>query len=122
MQGDSANGKQRILVLGAGELGWAMLRGLAAQASPDEIEIAVLLRPSTADAVAPAKRAEVDAIRALGIAIEPADLIAVDVAALAAIFERYDMVIGCVGFAAGRGIQRKLTEAVLAAGVGRYIP
>ncbi|QQP96722.1 aromatic alcohol reductase [Lysobacter enzymogenes] len=122
MQGDAAQVKQRILVVGAGELGLAVLRGLAAHEGGTQADIAVLLRPATVSSQAPGKLAELDEIRALGVAVEPADVAAASVAELAAVFARYDTVIGCVGFAAGRGMQRKLTQAVLDAGVARYVP
>lgn len=122
MQADLANVKQRILVLGAGELGLAVLQGLATQAGEHDVSLSVLLRPQTVDSQVPAKRAELDNIREWGVAIEPADLINADVSALAEIFERFDTVISCVGFAAGAGTQRKLCDAALQAGVKRFVP
>ncbi|KTB79230.1 aromatic alcohol reductase [Pseudomonas syringae] len=122
MQADNANVKQRILVLGAGELGLAVLRGLAGKAGEHDLRIAVLLRQSAVNTENAAKHLEIEEIRALDIAIETADLVAASVEELAAVMARYDTVISCVGFAAGRGTQRKLTEAVLKAGVKRYFP
>lgn len=122
MQADIANVKQRILVLGAGELGMAVLRGFAAQATQHDLSIAALLRPAASRGQDQRKRVEREALHALGVSIEPADLIEVGVAELAAIFKRYDTVVSCVGFAAGPGMQRKLTQAVLDAGVSRYVP
>ncbi|ANF58592.1 aromatic alcohol reductase [Halotalea alkalilenta] len=123
MQADIANVKQRILVLGAGELGLSLLRGLAARAMTQDVNISVLLRHGSLDSQQePGKGGKIEEIRALGISIELADLIDATVAELAAVMARYDTVISCVGFAAGRGTQRKLTEAALAAGVKRYFP
>ena len=121
MQAAISNVKQRILVLGAGELGLAVLRGLAAR-STETASISVLLRPATVQHSSTAKQQEIDAIKMLGVAIEIADITDGSVADLAAVLGRFDTVISCVGFAAGRGTQRKLTEAALASGVTRYIP
>lgn len=122
MQADSTNVKQRILVLGAGELGLAVLQGLMTQGGNHDVSISVLLRPETIASQEPAKRGEVQQIREMGVAIEPADLLSADVMSLAAVFERFDTVISCVGFSAGRGTQRKLCQAALQAGVQRYVP
>jgi len=122
MQADRTNVKQRILVLGAGELGLAVLQGLATKASEHAVSLSVLLRAQTIDSQAPGKRAELDKIREWGVAIEPADLVNADVLALARIFERFDTVISCVGFAAGPGTQLKLCDAALQAGVKRFVP
>lgn len=121
MQAAISNVKQRILVLGAGELGLAVLRGLAARPA-ESASITVLLRQATAQSVSMEKQQEIDSIRSLGIAIEVADLTGASVEELAAVLERFDTVISCVGFTAGRGTQRKLTEAALTAGVKRYVP
>lgn len=47
MQADNANVKQRILVIGAGELGLSVLRGLVEKAGAYDLSIAVLLRQSS---------------------------------------------------------------------------
>lgn len=121
MQAAISNVKQRILVLGAGELGLAVLQGLAARPT-ESASITVLLRHATAQSVSLEKQQEIDSIRSLGIAIEVADLTSASVEELAAVLKRFDTVISCVGFSAGRGTQRKLTEAALTAGVKRYVP
>ena len=121
MQADISNVKQHILVLGAGELGLAVLRGLAARAD-ESASISVLLRQASVDSAAPEKQKEIAAIRSLGVAIEVADIAEASVEELAAVLSRFDTVISCVGFAAGRGTQRKLTQAALASGVKRYLP
>lgn len=121
MQAAISNVKQRILVLGAGELGLAVLQGLAAR-STESMSISVLLRQATVHSSSKAKQQEIDTIRTLGIAIETADINVASVQELAAVLGRFDTVISCVGFAAGRGTQRKLTEAALMSGVKRYIP
>jgi uncharacterized protein YbjT (DUF2867 family) len=112
-----------ILVLGAGELGMAMLRSLARRATPASgISIAVLLRASTIDSHNPAKQKDIAELRSLGIELIPGDLADQSEAALSAVFERFNTVISCTGFVGGSGVQRKLARAVLKAQVKRYFP
>ncbi|WP_240998891.1 aromatic alcohol reductase [Pseudomonas viridiflava] len=84
--------------------------------------MSVLLRQATVQSSSKAKQQEIDTIRTLGVTIETADINVASVQELAAVLGRFDTVISCVGFAAGRGTQRKLTEAALMSGVKRYIP
>lgn len=102
-----------ILVLGAGELGMAVLRPLCRRGHAVGVAVDVLLRPPAADR---------PALGALGVGIVPGDIAALPVEGLAALFARYDAVLSCVGFAAGPGTQTKLARAVLRAGVRRYFP
>jgi hypothetical protein len=105
------------LVLGAGELGMAMLRALHARGTPDGGSLSVLLRPAADDARSP------DAsLQEMGVNIVRADLAAESEDGLAAIFARFSNVIGCTGFVGGPGTQRKITAAVLKAGIERYVP
>lgn len=110
-----------ILVIGAGELGRNVLNALARRGRPSEVELdrlAVLLRPS----LTPDRARLRDELAREGIVIEDADVSAAPTSELAAIMSRFHTVVSCVGFSAGRGTQRKLTEAALAAGVSRYVP
>lgn len=112
-----------ILVLGAGELGMSVLRGLSRQAAAvGGASVSVLLRPSAIASSDPAKRADVDELTALAVEIVPGDLATSSVADLADLFRRFDTVVSCVGFASGPGAQLKLAQAVLAADVRRYVP
>lgn len=121
MQAGISNVKQHILVLGAGELGLAVLRGLTERGT-ESGSISVLLRQTRVESPCLEKQKEIAAIRSLGVAIEVADIADASVAELAAVLGRFDTVISCVGFGAGRGTQRKLTEAALVSGVKRYVP
>jgi nucleoside-diphosphate-sugar epimerase len=121
MQADNSNVKQRILIIGAGELGLAMLRGFAAR-SKEPLSITVLLRKSAVESHAIEKKRDIAEIQNLGVAIEVADVAEATVDELAAVLSSYDTVISCLGFTAGRGTQRKLTEAALKSSVKRYIP
>ncbi|ASL47333.1 Glutamyl-tRNA reductase [Burkholderia sp. AD24] len=114
---------QSILVLGAGELGMAVLRSLAHRAAVKTgVSVAALLRPSALDSNDPAKRKDVAELRALAIELVPGDLNALSEASLADLFRRFDTVISCTGFVGGQGVQLKLARAALDAGVKRYFP
>ncbi|KAH7025040.1 uncharacterized protein B0I36DRAFT_366937 [Microdochium trichocladiopsis] len=105
---------ERILVLGAGELGLAVIRALSAYVkrggAATRATISVLLRESTLTA-RPALSRE---LHALGISnIETADVAASSVEALAHLFSRYDTIVSCNGLTLPPGTQLKLVEAVI---------
>ena len=114
---------QSILVLGAGELGLPVLRNLArlAKEKPGS-KVSVLLRQSTLDSQEAGKKREIEELRALGITLVAGDLVKDSIAELAAVFARFDTVIGCAGMVAGRETPMKLARAALASGVKRYFP
>lgn len=114
---------QSVLVLGAGELGLPVLRNLArvAKRAPGST-ISVLLRPSTIHTSDPAKKAEIDDLRGLGIQMIEADLVNDTIEELAEVFSRFDTVVGCAGMVAGRETPMKLATAALKSGVKRYFP
>ncbi len=112
-----------ILVLGAGELGMAVLRSLGRRAGRwPGATLTVLLRPSTITSRDPAKQRDIAELRSLGVELLPGDLVENSAAELSALFEDFHTVIGCTGFVAGRRIQLKLARAALDAGVKRYFP
>ncbi|MBV9876821.1 MAG: aromatic alcohol reductase [Verrucomicrobia bacterium] len=112
----------KILVLGAGELGMSVLRGLAAHSKRGHSKLTVLLRPSALESASPDKRRDLVELRSLGISFQPGDLVSNSEADLKNLFKDFDTVIGCTGFVAGPNIQLKLARAVLAAGIDRYFP
>lgn len=119
--------KTSILVLGAGELGFSVLRGLSNKRDPKS-EITVLLRPATANL--PRQAPKVAPIYALpgDVKILPCDLIESSLPDLAHAFKPFDVVIGCTGYdqnsaGTGDGLQSKIAKAVLEAGtVKLYVP
>lgn len=112
---------QKVLVIGAGELGRQVIR-FVAQHPRHTGTTAVLLRPSTIKSTDQLKQQEIATIQSSGCSLVPGDLVQDSEDKLAAIFASYDTVIGCTGFVSGQGIQLKVTRAVLAAGTSRYIP
>ncbi|WP_343641989.1 aromatic alcohol reductase [Roseateles sp.] len=114
---------QNILVLGAGELGLPVLRNLARKAKHVKgARISVLLRASAVESADPSKQRDIAKIRDLGIEIVVGDLVKSSVDELAAVFARYDTVIGCAGYAAGIDTPMKLARAALQARIPRYFP
>ena len=111
-----------ILVLGAGELGMAVVRTLVRRTAPAAIPVTVLLRPATIQSTDPVKQKDVAELRSLGVEIVPGDLSDQSGTELAAIFRRFDTVISCTGFVGGPGVQLKLARAALDARIKRYFP
>ncbi|KAL1878138.1 hypothetical protein VTK73DRAFT_8018 [Phialemonium thermophilum] len=109
-----------VLVVGAGELGSAVLYSLSQH--PNHFSLSSLLRPSSIASSDPTKVAELDKLRSWGVRLVAGDLANDTEESLGEIFRRFDLVIGCAGFVNGPGTQLKLTRSVLAAGVRFYIP
>jgi hypothetical protein len=122
-QADPNATSQKILVLGAGELGLPVLRNLARRAKDEEgTKISVLLRASAVDSNETSKQRDIAEIRGLSIEIVVGDLVKSSVDDLAGLFSRYDTVIGCAGYAAGIDTPMKLARAALQSGIPRYFP
>ncbi|KAJ5109525.1 isoflavone reductase family protein [Penicillium angulare] len=112
---------QKILVIGAGELGYQVLRFLVAHPRMKGT-VSSLLRPSSISSTSPSKQKEIENLRKLGIQLVPGDILQDSETELASVFALFDTVIGCTGFVSGPNTQIKLTQAVLKAGVTRFIP
>lgn len=106
------------LVIGAGELGTAVISGLLERDLAGAQSISVLLRPPTDDAGERTARQ----LQEKGVDIVYGDLATDTVDGLAAIFAGFDTIICCTGFVGGPGTQRKITTAVLQTGAKRYVP
>lgn len=119
---DGIHPEHRILVLGAGELGTAVLRELARLRDRGRVPpVSVLLRPQTATSTV-IRTNQAAAMEALGIDIVEADLATATVAELTGIFSRFTQVVCCTGFVGGPGTQLRITRAVIDAGVEHYVP
>lgn len=102
-----------MLVIGAGELGLAVLRFILPRAAEAGIRVDVLVRSERND--------DAELVRAGGHPVR-SDVAGASEAELAELFGRYDTVVSCIGYAAGPGTQAKLARAALASGVRRYFP
>lgn len=117
---------ESILVLGAGELGLSVLRGLTTKNGEFKLDagakISVLLRAGTISSTDPDKAQSISELRSLGVSLVAGELVDSSVEDLALIFRLYSTVISCSGFIGGKGLQIKLARAALSAGVKRYFP
>lgn len=111
---------ENFLIIGAGELGAAVIDALSARIRDTgrHDTVTVLLRRSAAGN----RGRQVAQFATKNVAVEYADVTSASVAELATIFSRYDTVVSCIGFAAGPGTQRKLARAAIEAGVARFLP
>ncbi|KAJ7203589.1 putative isoflavone oxidoreductase [Mycena pura] len=105
-----------VLIIGAGELGLAVIQSLASR-PPQNSTITVLLRPSNNQ-----RPSLLSELKALGVAVIYGDVANDSVESISNLLHGHATVISCIGFAAGPGTQLRLAQAALAAGVVRYIP
>ncbi|KAH6664359.1 saccharopine dehydrogenase-like oxidoreductase [Plectosphaerella plurivora] len=115
--------KNGILVVGAGELGTAVLQSLTSHPSRDDsTPISLLLRKETITSDDPAKRSQADHFCSLGITLVPGDVVSDTHEALASTLRPFDTVIVCTGMWLPPGTQLRIARASLAAGTRRLIP
>ncbi|KAF2153317.1 saccharopine dehydrogenase-like oxidoreductase [Myriangium duriaei CBS 260.36] len=108
-----------ILILGAGELGIEVVRAISNKQAvrKKHVSLTVALRPTASSA-----SKDASAIEALGCSIIRHDIATLDNTELRRILGSYDAVVSCLGFAAGPGVQIKITRAALAARIKRFFP
>lgn len=112
----------KILVMGAGQLGLAVLNALQPKVYALGGDITVLVAPgSIEDEVTPVDES-LKKFSAKRIKFKAFDLSSISHEALITFFSEFNTVINCTGFVAGPGTQTKITQAVLEAGVARYFP
>ncbi len=111
-----------MLVLGAGELGMAVLRQLIERRGQRDSPLAVLVSPDSFSAPGAQQARNYSDLRAANVQLLPFDLAGRSDEDLIALLSRFHTVINCTGFVAGPGTQIRLTKAVLQAGVARYFP
>jgi len=115
--------KDTVLVLGAGELGIQVLRAMSNKVQEHtDVKISVLLRSEAAYAISGSRKARLDELTKLGIAVVEGDLQENSIDELSELFAAFDAVINCSGFVGGPGTQIKITQAVFKAAVARYFP
>lgn len=118
---DEQQALHNMLILGAGQLGMAVLRALAPRARAVQATLTVLVSPGTISHPSAQGAANLAELRELGVAVLGFDLSS-DAQALEALFAQYRTVLNCTGFVAGPGTQLRISRAILAAGVQRYFP
>jgi hypothetical protein len=110
-----------VLVLGAGQLGMAVVRALAPRLQAARSTLTVLIAPHVLDAPSEQDAANLAELRGLGIELVRGDLTSEE-RTLTRLFQDFPTVVNCTGFVAGPGTQLHISRAVLAAGVKRYFP
>lgn len=110
------------LVLGAGELGMALLREIVRRTPPGNRTLTVLVSPDSLAAPNPEQARNYQYLRNAQVHLLPFNLVAGSDEELIALLSRFHTVVNCTGFVAGPGTQIRLTNAVLQAGVVRYFP
>ncbi|AKK00491.1 aromatic alcohol reductase [Pseudomonas brassicacearum] len=119
MQPHNPAKNQKILVLGAGELGLAVVRALVLNPAA---EVAVMLRPVAPEAISSERHQALRELESLGVEVLAGDAVNDSEEHLAASFNAFDTLVSCLGFVAGPGTQRKLTRAALQSDIKRYVP
>lgn len=115
--------EKSILIVGAGELGTAILSALASHPSkPPHVSFSVLLRPDSITSPNAEKQRSNAELQALGATLVPGNFVDDDVSELSRIFKAYDIVIQAGGYGLPKGTQLKSANAALQAGVPRYFP
>lgn len=113
---------KNILVIGAGELGGAVVHALTKHKDRGQAAISVMLRPQSISNPSAAKKAELDGFRSLAIDLVPADLEANSQDKLSSVFTGFDTVVSCSGMTGSAGLQTKIAKAALDAKVRRFVP
>jgi hypothetical protein len=111
-----------ILVIGAGELGDAVLHALVSHPSGSNTTIDLLMRPASIHSTDATKQKYIAGLQANKINVVPGDVVQDFDTELIARFSEYDTVINCTGMFLPAGTQRRVAEAVLGSGCRRYFP
>ena len=111
-----------ILVIGAGELGDAVLRALASHPSRSNTTIDLLMRPASIHSTDASRQQYIAELKAKNISVVPGDVVQDLETELIATFSEYHTVLNCSGMFLPAGTQRRVAEAVLGSGCNRYFP
>lgn len=110
---------ESVLVLGAGELGLAVLSALSSHPKLSTTRLAVALRPST---ISSASSPKIQQLAAWNVHLEPLDIVAESVGDLSTLFSKYHTVISCTGMELPPSSQTKLANAIVQSSTKRYFP
>lgn len=111
-----------ILVIGAGQLGLAVLNALQPRVSALGGDVTVLVSPDSLEHGTTPTDESLKRFSDQGVKFKSFDLANINHQALVAFFADFNTIINCTGFVAGLGTQKKITQAVLEANVARYFP
>ena len=111
-----------ILVIGAGELGDAVLCSLASHPARSNTRIDLLMRPASINSQDEKKKKLIADMKALNVDVIPGDILIDSTDQLTATFSKYHTIISCFGMGQPSGTQLKIANAVLASGCQRYFP
>ena len=111
-----------VLIVGAGELGQAVINSVVSHPSRNGIPVSLLLRQGTITSQDPAKQTQVSQYRNLGINLVPGDVVSDSVENLVSTFRSFHTIIVCTGMWLPRGTQRRIAQMVLAAETPRFFP
>ncbi|KKO15732.1 aromatic alcohol reductase [Pseudomonas putida] len=122
MTNETTFNKRKILVLGAGELGLEVLRELSAQGvAIGKADVSVMLRTSSSSSSSQRSQLLTE-LDALGVSVIAGDVVGDNLETIAETFAKFEVVVSCVGFAAGPGTQLKLALAAIESGIRKYYP
>ncbi|WP_201192528.1 aromatic alcohol reductase [Pseudomonas fluorescens] len=113
---------ERILLIGAGQLGMAVFRALARRIKSSKSPLNVLVSPQFLSDPNEIEQNSLRELESSGARLVPFDLATASDTDLNLLFADFNTVINCTGFVVGPGTQLKVTRAVLAAKVPRYFP
>lgn len=116
MKTDNFNHAEKVLVLGAGQLGAAVLDALVPAVIERQATVSVIVSPAAWDEAGQLRSANHQALADAGSTFLAVDIAGSAMETLADQFRGFTTVINCMGFVAGPGTQLKITRAVLAAG------
>lgn len=111
-----------ILVIGAGELGIAMINAFVKALKTNKGALSVLLRKESIETLDEQKSLRLNEFKTNDVGVVTGDLQKDSIEKLSDIFSKFGTVINCSGFVGGAGTQIKITKAVLNANVRRYVP
>ncbi|KAI4596565.1 hypothetical protein KJ359_005321 [Pestalotiopsis sp. 9143b] len=113
------NQEERILVLGAGELGMAVIDALVAR----NRRLRVPFAQTTITAVVRGGNADRDGeLSARGVKVEKCDMENASDAVIVEMFKKHDTIISCTGMYMKPGFQLRIAQLALAVGVDRFFP
>lgn len=110
---------ESVLVLGAGELGLAVLSALSSHPKLASTRLAVALRPST---ISSASSPKIQQLASWNVHLEPLDIMAESSEDMATLFSKYHTVISCTGMELPPGTQTKIANAIVQSGAKRFFP